>query len=170
MASSRARDENSYSVYHVNSGGLVHWALQARNWSHISTNLSTEKTLPDVTKLSTEKWDDFDPFMRKKSSSTYSAKKKPGDVGNMRTGTQNCARKVSLVPSIWRLAHARPDLSTKAFNCAADTVGVALCCPWCCWQCRSRSCAADTVGVALCPRAVNYATFTLCNNTCNNFN
>jgi len=27
----------------------------------------------------------------------------------------------------------------QAFNCAADTVGVALCFPWCCWHCRIRS-------------------------------
>ena len=40
-------------------------------------------------------WDDFGPFIRKKSSSTryLQCEKKPGDVWNMCTGTQNCARK-----------------------------------------------------------------------------
>ena len=49
--------------------------------SHISTDLSTEKKPPDVTKLGTEKWEHFDRFMRKKTSYFFSAKKNARDFG-----------------------------------------------------------------------------------------
>ena len=44
--------------------------------SHISTDLSTEKKPPDVTKLGTEKWEHFDRFMRKKRAIFSVPKKK----------------------------------------------------------------------------------------------
>jgi len=50
--------------------------------SHISTDLSTEKKPPDVRFLATEKWEQFDPFMRKKTSYFFSAKKNPRDMFN----------------------------------------------------------------------------------------
>ena len=73
----------------------------------------------------------FWPLHAKKIELYLQCQKKPADAGNMRTGTlpKTVLVKVSLEPSIWRFAHSRPDLSTKAFNCAADSVGVALCLP-----------------------------------------
>ena len=44
--------------------------------SHISTDLSTEKKPPNVTKLGTEKWEHFDRFMRKKRAIFSSVPKK----------------------------------------------------------------------------------------------
>ena len=75
--------------------------LVTRYWSHISTDLSTEKTPPDVTKCHKIKYRNVRRFwsLHTKKIELYryvprvQCEKKPGDVWNMRTGTQNCARK-----------------------------------------------------------------------------
>ena len=85
----------------------------------------------------------------------FQCEKKAGDVWNMCTGTQNCARKVCIVPSILRLAHAdrnlswpRPDLSPTLcwLNCRRHSRSAL------CRKLRPRSCRThcSLIGLALC--------------------
>ena len=102
-------------IYIIYSGGLVHWAFQARNWSQISTDLNTEKTPADVTKLSTEKSKvrRFWSLHAKKIElyCTYLQWRKNLEMFGIcaQVCTPITVLVKSLVPSIFRLAHGWPE-------------------------------------------------------------
>ena len=82
----------------VQYSGGQHRALYARNCPpscHKSRSiLVPKKKPPDVRFLATEKWEHFDPFMRKKTSYFFQCQKKCSRCWNSCTSTQNCARSV----------------------------------------------------------------------------